>query len=213
MNPDDLWKTPVTPTGKVVRLEPLSEAHIPGMALAGRDESIWKYMLYANLSSTGSMAAWVRDMLGRQQAGTDLPFAVIHLATGRVAGATRYLEMRPLHRSLEIGGTWYAPEFQRTAVNTECKYLLLKYAFEEMNCIRVQFKSDARNEHSIRAIERLGAVREGVLRNHYILQDGTLRDSVYFSILDKEWPGVKRRLEDRLVNQMISCKGSICQKK
>ncbi|MDP2993645.1 MAG: GNAT family protein, partial [Anaerolineales bacterium] len=168
MNAEELWKTPVTLTGKVVRLEPLSEAHIPALALAGRDESIWKYMLYADLTSEESMTTWVRDMLRRQQTGTDLPFAVIHLASGRAAGATRYLEMRPPHRSLEIGGTWYAPEFQRTAVNTECKYLMLKYAFEEMNCIRVQFKTDVRNERSILAIERLGAVREGVLRNHYI---------------------------------------------
>ncbi|HEY5269393.1 MAG TPA: GNAT family protein [Anaerolineales bacterium] len=198
MNAEELWKTPVTLTGKVVRLEPLSEVHIPALALAGREESIWKYMLYADLTSEESMAAWVRDMLRSQQAGTDLPFAVIHLASGCAAGATRYLEMRPPHRSLEIGGTWYAPEFQRTAVNTECKYLMLKYAFEEMKCIRVQFKADLRNEQSIRAIERLGAVREGVLRNHYILQDGAFRDSVYFSILDQEWPEVKRRLEQRL---------------
>jgi len=198
MNVEELWKTPVTLTGKVVRLEPLSEAHIPALALAGREESIWKYMLYADLTSEESMTAWVRDMLRRQQAGTDLPFAVIHLASGRAAGATRYLEMRPPHRSLEIGGTWYAPEFQRTALNTECKYLMLKYAFEEMNCIRVQFKVDARNERSVLAIERLGAVREGVLRNHYILQDGTFRDSVYFSILDREWPATKILLEERL---------------
>ena len=198
MNAEELWKTPVTLTGKVVRLEPLSEAHIPALALAGRDESIWKYMLYADLTSEESMTAWVRDMLRRQQTGTDLPFAVIHLASGRAAGATRYLEMRPPHRSLEIGGTWYAPEFQRTAVNTECKYLMLKYAFEEMKCIRVQFKADLRNERSVLAIERMGAVREGVLRNHYILQDGTFRDSVYFSILDREWPATKIRLEERL---------------
>jgi len=198
MNAEELWKTPVTLTGKVVRLEPLSEAHIPALALAGRDESIWKYMRYADLTSEESMTAWVRDMLRRQQAGTDLPFAVIHLASGRAAGATRYLEMRPPHRSLEIGGTWYAPEFQRTAVNTECKYLMLKYAFEEMKCIRVQFKADVRNERSVLAIERIGAVREGVLRNHYILQDGTFRDSVYFSILDREWPVTKILLEERL---------------
>jgi len=198
MNSEDLWKIPVTLTGKVVRLEPLSEAHIRSLALAGQDESIWKYMLYADLTSEESMMAWVRDMLGRQQTGTDLPFAVIHMASGRVAGATRYLEMRPPHRSLEIGGTWYAPEFQRTAVNTECKYLMLKYAFEEMKCSRVQFKADVRNEQSIRAIERLGAVREGVLRNHYILQDGTFRDSIYFSILDREWPATKILLEERL---------------
>jgi RimJ/RimL family protein N-acetyltransferase len=198
MNAEELWKTPVTLAGKVVRLEPMTAAHIPGLAAAGKDESIWKLMLYGDLTSQDSMSAWVDDMLLRQAAGTDLPFTVIHLASGRIAGATRYLEMRPPHRSLEIGGTWYVPKFQRTAVNTECKYLMLKYAFEEMKCIRVQFKADARNERSIHSIERLGAVREGVLRNHYILLDGTLRDSAYFSILDREWPGVKRRLEQRL---------------
>jgi len=198
MNTEKLWVTPVTLIGRFVRLEPLSEAHIPMLALAGREQSIWKYMLYADLTSEGSMTAWVRDMLKRQEAGTDLPFAVILLTSGRVTGGTRYLEMRPSHRSLEIGGTWFAPEFQRTVVNTECKYLMLKYAFEEMKCIRVQFKADSRNERSIRAIERLGAVQEGVLRNHYILQDGKFRDSVFFSILDGEWPVIKNRLEERL---------------
>jgi len=198
MNDSDLWKAPVTLTGKVVRLDPLSEANIPTLAYAGRDESIWKYMVYGELTSEESMTTWVSDMLSRQHAGTDLPFAVIHRASERVAGATRYLEMRPAHRSLEIGGTWYAPEFQRTGVNTECKYLMLKYAFEVLNCIRVQFKADARNERSIRALEGLGAVHEGILRNHQILQDGTFRDSIYFSILDREWAGVKRRLEERL---------------
>jgi RimJ/RimL family protein N-acetyltransferase len=140
----------------------------------------------------------VRDILSRQAAGTDLAFAVIHLGSGGAIGATRYLEIRPPHRSLEVGGTWYATRFQRTAVNTECKYLLLKHAFEVLGCIRVQFKADARNQRSLRAIERLGAAREGVLRNHYITPDGGYRDSVYFSILDSEWPKVKERLEEML---------------
>jgi RimJ/RimL family protein N-acetyltransferase len=198
MNTEELWIKPITLTGKVVRLEPMTVDHVSGLSLAGKDESIWKYMLYGALTTKDSMSAWVDSILLLQAAGTDLPFTVIHLASGRVAGATRYMEMRPPHRSLEIGGTWYAPEFQRTAVNTECKYLLLKYAFEELNCIRVQFKADARNERSIRGIEHLGAIREGVLRNHYVLLDGIFRDSVYFSILDREWPGVKKRLEERL---------------
>jgi RimJ/RimL family protein N-acetyltransferase len=194
----DLWRTPVTITGRIVRLEPLSEEHIPGLTEAGKDENIWKFMLYGDLTQPENMAAWVRDILGRQASGTDLPFTVIHLPSGLVAGATRFMEMRPAHKGLEIGGTWYAPDFQRTGVNTECKYLMFKYAFETMGCIRVQFKVDARNERSIRAIERLGAVREGQLRNHMILQDGRIRDSVYFSILNKEWPGVKKKLEGKL---------------
>jgi RimJ/RimL family protein N-acetyltransferase len=198
MNQADLWRTPVTLTGRVARLEPLSESHIPGLTLAAQDESIWEYMLYGTIRSEEQMRAWVLDILNRQKTGTDLPFAVVHLESGQIAGATRFMDMRPQHRGLEIGGTWYGREFQRTAVNTECKYLLLKYAFETLGCARVQFKADARNERSLRAIERLGAVREGKLRNHYLLVDGTFRDSVYYSILDREWPGVKTGLESKL---------------
>ena len=189
---------PVTLTGSVVRLEPLSEQHVPDLTVAAHDERIWRYMLYAYPEDEEKMLAWVRDILTRQAAGADLAFAVIHLASGRAIGATRYLEIRTQHRGLEIGGTWYATGFQRTAVNTECKYLLLKHAFEVLGCICVQFKADARNLRSIRAIERIGAMREGVLRNHYILPNGGYRDSVYFSILDSEWPKVKERLEEML---------------
>jgi len=189
---------PITLTGKLVRLEPLSESHVPALIVAARDENIWRYMLYGYPDNEKKMLTLVRDLLQRQANGTDLPFAVIHLASGRAIGMTRYLEIRPEHRALEIGGTWYATEFQRTAVNTECKYLMLRHAFEALGCTRVQFKADARNARSIRAIERLGAVREGVLRNHMITPDGTLRDSVYFSILDREWSGVKARLEKML---------------
>jgi len=189
---------PVTLTGSVVRLEPLSEQHVPDLTVAAHDEHIWRYMLYAYPEDEEKMLAWVRDILARQAVGTDLAFAVIHLASGRAIGATRYLEIRPPHRSLEIGGTWYATTVQRTAVNTECKYLLLRHAFEVLGCIRVQFKADACNLNSLRAIERISAVREGVLRNHYILPDGGYRDSVYFSILDSEWPKVKERLEELL---------------
>ena len=189
---------PVVLSGKYVQLEPLTEEHSPGLAQAGGDPTIWKYMLYGNVINEQRMAEWVRDLLSRQATGTDLPFAVRHMATGRLAGATRYLDIRPAHRGLEIGGTWYGLEFQRTPVNTEAKYLLLRHAFESLGCIRVQFKTDSRNERSQKAIERLGAVREGVLRNHMILEDGAFRHSVYYSILDAEWPAVKQRLEDKL---------------
>jgi N-acetyltransferase len=190
---------PVVLDGKFVRLEPLSEAHVPGLTLAGQDTAIWRYMLYGEVISEAKMLAWVRDILARKAAGTDQPFAVIHKASGKVAGATRYMEIRPAHRGLEIGGTWYGTEFQRTAVNTETKYLLLLHAFEMLGCIRVQLKTDLRNERSQRAIERIGALREGVLRNHMVLEDGTIRHSVYFSIIDSEWPAVKVRLEEMLV--------------
>ena len=185
---------PVILTGKYVRLEPMTEAHVPGLTAIGLEESIWEHMLYGEMRSEEDMRAWVRSILS----GSDLPFVAIHLASGRVAGATRYLNIYPAHRGLEIGGTWYGLEFQRTAVNTECKYLLLKYAFETLGCIRVQLKTDSRNERSQRAIERIGAKREGVLRNHMILPDGRFRDSVYYSIIDSEWQGVKARLEEML---------------
>jgi RimJ/RimL family protein N-acetyltransferase len=189
---------PITLTGRVVRLEPLSEAHVPDLAIAGHDENIWRFMLYGNIQTEAQMHAWVQDILGRQSRGTDLPFAVIHRASGHAIGATRYLDIRQPDRGLEIGGTWYAPAFQHTSVNTECKYLLLEHAFEDLGCVRVQFKTDLRNERSQRAIERLGAVKEGILRNHMITPGGYLRSSVYYSILDSEWSAVKARLEEKL---------------
>ncbi len=189
---------PVTLTGRVVRLEPLALAHAADLAVAGQDESIWTYLPYATPHSEADMRAWIEEMLRRQARGADVPFAVVALATGRAVGSTRYMEIEPPHRHLEIGGTWYAPEYQRTAVNTEAKYLLLRHAFEALGCLRVQLKTDLRNERSQRAIERLGAVREGVLRNNMIMPDGFVRSSVYYSILDTEWTIVKRRLEDKL---------------
>ncbi|GAB4458952.1 MAG: GNAT family protein [Anaerolineales bacterium] len=192
------WVSPVTLTGKYVRLEPMTEAHIPALAEIGVGQSFWDFMLYGRMDTEADMANWVRDILSRAAKGTDLPFVAVHLASGRAAGATRYLNITPEHRGLEIGGTWYGLEFQRTAVNTECKYLLLKHAFETLGCIRVQLKTDLRNERSQKAIERIGAVKEGVLRNHMILPDGRIRHSVFYSILDSEWAGVKERLERML---------------
>jgi RimJ/RimL family protein N-acetyltransferase len=192
------WVEPITLTGKHVRLEPLSESHIPGLTAIGAGQDFWDFMLYGRITTEDDMRNWVRDIMSRAKKGTDLPFAVIHLASGRVAGATRYLNIMPKDRGLEVGGTWYGLEFQRTAVNTESKYLLFTHAFEALKCIRLQIKTDARNIRSQRAIERIGAVREGVLRNHMILPDGRYRDSVFYSILDSEWPAVKTRIEKML---------------
>ena len=194
----DMGVKPVVLEGHHVRLEPMTEAHIPGLAKIGVGQTFWDFMLYGNMDTEEDMANWVRDILARAEKGTDLPFAAIHLESGRVAGATRYLNIMPADRGLEIGGTWYGTDFQRTAVNTECKYLLLQHAFETLKCIRVQLKTDLRNERSQRAIERIGAVKEGVLRNHMILPDGRIRHSVFYSILDSEWEGVKKRLEGML---------------
>ena len=189
------WISPVILNGKYVRLEPMTEDHIPGLAEIGVGQTFWDFMLYGRMDSVEDMRNWVRDILSRAQNGTDLPFVAIHLASGKVAGATRYLNIMPKDRGLEIGGTWYGTEYQRTPVNTECKYLLLTHAFERLGCIRVQLKTDLRNVRSQNAIERIGAKREGILRNHMILPSGQFRDSVFYSILDSEWPEVKKRLE------------------
>ena len=155
-------------------------------------------MVYGRMDSEDDMRQWVMEILSREKKGTDLPFVVIHLASGRVAGATRYMNIMPKDRGLEIGGTWYGPEFQRTAVNTECKYLLFSHAFETLGAIRVQLKTDSRNERSQKAIERIGAKKEGILRNHMILQGGYFRHSVFYSVLDSEWPEVKKNLEEMM---------------
>lgn len=189
------WISPVVLNGKYVRLEPMTEDHIPGLAEVGVGQTFWDFMLYGRMDSLEDMRNWVRDILSRAQNGTDLPFVVIYVASGKVAGATRYLNIMPKDRGLEIGGTWYGTEYQRTPVNTECKYLLLTHAFERLGCIRVQLKTDLRNVRSQNAIERIGAKREGILRNHMILPSSQFRDSVFYSILDSEWPEVKKRLE------------------
>lgn len=189
------WVTPVTLSGMQVRLEPMAEAHIPALAEIGVGHDFWDFMVYGDMKTEDDMRGWVTDILVRVEKGTDLPFVVTHLESGRIAGATRYLNIMPNDRGLEIGGTWYGLDFQRTAVNTECKYLLLTHAFETLGCIRVQLKTDSRNERSQKAIERIGAKKEGVLRNHMVLPDGHVRHSVYYSILDSEWESVKKRLE------------------
>lgn len=194
-----LWISPVILNGEYVCLEPMTEDHIPGLAEIGVGQTFWDFMLYGRMDSVEDMRNWVRDILSRAEKGTDLPFVAIHLASGKVAGATRYLNIMPKDRGLEIGGTWYGTEYQRTPVNTECKYLLLTHAFERLGCIRVQLKTDLRNVRSQKAIERIGAKREGILRNHMILPSGQFRDSVFYSILDSEWPEVKKRLEELVV--------------
>jgi aspartate/methionine/tyrosine aminotransferase/RimJ/RimL family protein N-acetyltransferase len=189
---------PVVLIGNHIRLEPLSENHVPGLTLAGRDPEIWRYLPYGLLNSEEKMLDHVRALLEKAILGTDLPFVVIHIESGQSVGCTRYLEISTEHKSVEIGGTWFEAAFQRTVVNTETKFLLLRYAFEDLGCIRVQFKTDLRNLRSQKALERIGAKREGVLRNHMLRADGQFRDSVYYSIIANEWTHVKTHLETKL---------------
>ena len=187
---------PITLTGAHVRLEPLKLDHVADLTrAASTDPEIWRFMPYPTVITEADMLAQIQDLLGRQARGTDLPFAVWHLAEDRAIGMTRYLDIQVAHDALEIGGTWYTPSFQRTAVNTECKLLLLSHAFDTLGCVRVQIKTDLRNIRSQRAIERLGAVREGVLRAHMRMPDGYKRSSVYYSILVEEWPTIRARLQ------------------
>lgn len=190
--------SPVTLIGKIVRLEPLAPSHLADLTLAGKDERIWAFMRYGVIDCEEKMLEMIKDLLAHQTRGTDLPFTVISQASGKAIGMTRYLNIEQHNRAVEIGGTWYGAQYQRTGVNTECKLLLLEHAFEQLGCIRVQIKTDLRNERSQRAIERIGAVREGVLRDHMVLPDGTVRSSVYYSIIAREWPAVKKHLIELL---------------
>lgn len=198
-NPDAMQPAPIILAlpGGAARLEPLRADHAPDLFAASRPH-IWRFMAVKAPTVEIDVLAWIATALDNQRAGTDLPFAIIHVPSGRAVGSTRYLEIQPAHRSLEIGWTWITPDLQRTAINTECKLLLLRHAFEDLGCVRVQLKCDARNTQSRAAIERLGAVKEGVLRHHRVMPDGFLRDTVCYSILAAEWPAVRAGLETRL---------------
>ena len=195
---EEMKVQPVNLLGDHIQLVPLSEEYVPGLAIVGQDRIIWRYMIYGELTDEKKMLAHVRTLLKRVEQGTDMPFVVIHNQTGQPIGCTRYLAISPEHRKLEIGGTWYGLAYQQTGANTESKYLLLKHAFETLGCVRVQFKTSTRNIRSQKALARIGARKEGVLRNHMILPDGETRDSVYYSILPDEWPVVKGLLEGKL---------------
>ena len=186
---------PVTLTGKLARLEPLDLEHAPDLYDAGADDSIWRYLPRPGFTDLEDARAWVRQCLTEVNRGGRVAFAVVDPATGRAIGSTSYLDIDRPNRALEIGWTWYGTAWQRTGVNTECKYLLMGHAFEDHSARRVCLKTDSRNERSRRAILRLGAVEEGTWRNHRIAWDGMDRHSVFYIVIDSEWPDVKRRLE------------------
>lgn len=189
---------PIVLQGRQIRLEPLTEWHMPDLLHAARDERIWQYMFYGNLAEREHMETFITNALRLREAGTDLPFAVIHQTTNKAIGCTRFRDICYKHMKLEIGGTWYASEYQRSGVNLESKYLLLRHAFETFGILRVQFKTDIRNTRSRQSLEKLGAVQEGILRRSAIMPDGVIRDTAIYSILDTEWGRVKQHLESRL---------------
>ena len=194
---------PVVLTGEKVRLEPLLLSHAQDLLRAAADKTIWAYMPLSGFPDLRAVEMWIGDSLAAQSAGSDVPFAIVLPDTGVAVGSTRYMDIRRAHRGLEIGWTWLAPGVQRTRVNTEAKYLLLRHAFEDLGAYRVQLKTDARNVRSQRAIERIGAVMEGAHRRHMQTWDGHVRDTIYYSILDSEWPTVKQRLEGILSSTTV----------
>jgi N-acetyltransferase len=186
---------PETLEGTLIRLEPLAFKHEDGLLAAAQPVEIWEYIGTAPGQTREEMHAWILKALDQIKTGERVWFVIVRQSDECVLGATSYMDIHRKDRALEIGGTWLNPVVWRTPINTECKYLLLRHAFENLGCLRVQLKTDARNVRSQRAIERLGAVKEGVLRKHMLARDGYQRDSVMYSIIDTEWPAVKVRLE------------------
>ncbi|MBL8962922.1 MAG: GNAT family N-acetyltransferase [Phycisphaerae bacterium] len=184
--------------GGRARLEPLTLSHARGLLDAIDAPDLWRYMPVASPGTLGEMESVIAAAMEETGAGRGVAFAIIDRRTGRACGSTRYLDPQPANRSIEIGWTWLSRAVQRTAINRECKYLLLRHAFEVMGCVRVQLRCDGRNAQSQAAIAGLGAAREGVLRRHRVMWDGYIRDTVFFSILDDEWPRVAAGLLERL---------------
>ena len=189
--------TPVVLEGRHVRLEPLAKEHLAGLARVGLDEELWRW-IPVPVRTAEELDGYIETALEEQKRGVSLPFALIEKSSGRAVGSTRYANIDRTHHRLEIGWTWVARQWQRTAANTEMKYLLLRHAFETLKCMRVELKTDSLNDRSRAAILRIGAREEGTFRNHMITANGRIRHTVYFSIIDSEWPGVKAGLETKL---------------
>jgi RimJ/RimL family protein N-acetyltransferase len=194
------WLEPVTLRGAYARLEPLSHDQSGGLTEAVRDGELWK-LWYTAVPSPEGMAKEIDRRLGLQATGSMLPFTVFD-ADGKIAGMTTYMNVDAANRRVEIGSTWYAKRVQRSAVNTQCKLLLLTHAFEKLDCIAVEFRTHFFNHQSRRGIERLGAKQDGILRNHIVAPNGTLRDTVVFSIIAGEWPTVKAHLNYQLNDKL-----------
>lgn len=188
---------PVTLQGRHATLEPLAHSHADGLRLAVADGELWK-LWFTTVPSPDGVRAYIEQLLAQREQEKAFAFAVRDNTSGKIVGSTRYLNIDAANRRLEIGGTWYAQSAQRTGINTECKLMLLAHAFEALGCIAVEFRTDWFNKRSQSAIERLGARRDGVLRNHMIMPDGRIRDSVVYSIIKNEWPGVKTNLQHKL---------------
>ncbi|HEX8391452.1 MAG TPA: GNAT family protein [Longimicrobium sp.] len=188
---------PVVLEGAHVRLVPITAEHVPSLWEAADDPELWRYTL-TQVHSHDDMRRYVDAALRLQEQGTALPFVTTEAATGRVIGSTRFGNVEAWHRRVEIGWTWIAAPWQRSPINTEAKFLMLRHAFETLGCVRVELKTSAQNQKSRRAIARIGAREEGILRKHAISEHGVIRDTVYFGIVDDDWPQVRARLQAML---------------
>jgi len=191
----------------VVRLEPLSTTHLAGLTDVGLDAELWRWTLN-QISTPGDMRGYVEAALAAAAEGREVPFATIERASGKVVGSTRYLSIDAHHRRLEIGYTWIAPAWQRSAVNTEAKLLMLRHAFASLGALRVEFKTDSLNDRSRAALLAIGATEEGTLRNHMVTDAGRRRHSVYFSVIEEEWPRMRQHLESRLARLIRAVQGA-----
>jgi N-acetyltransferase len=185
---------PIVLEGAGTRLEPLERTHLDGLAAVGLDPAVWRWVT-VGVRTRDELAGWIGDALADRAAGTAMPFVTIERASGRAVGSTRFLNVDRGNRHVEIGWTWVAPAWQRSGINREAKLLMLRHAFETLGCLRVEFKTDALNDASRRALVGIGATFEGIFRNHVISQDGRLRHSAWYSVTDRDWPPVRDRLE------------------
>jgi len=188
---------PVTLEGRIVRLEPLSLDHVPGLAEVALDPEVWRWTI-ARPQTEADLRDWTSAAIAGRESGTELPFATIDLATGRPIGSSRYLNIVLEHRRLEIGWSWVAPPWQRTGANREAKLLMLSHAFDTLGCRRVEFKTDSNNEKSRTALLGIGAQFEGIFRKHMVMPGDGVRHSAWYSVVDDDWPAVRERLESLL---------------
>lgn len=197
--PTPLVVPPVTLEGQAVRLAPLEMSHAPALA-AVLEPALFEHFNVV-LSTLGDVEAYIAETLAAAERGVERPFVILEKETGTPVGSTRYLDIQRKHRTLEIGSTWLARRVWRSRVNTECKYLLLRHAFEDLKVMRVQLKTDRRNARSRAAIERIGGRFEGILRHHMLVRGGVVRDTAFYGFIDSEWPEAKARLEAMLAGR------------
>jgi RimJ/RimL family protein N-acetyltransferase len=201
------WVEPVVLEGSLVRLEPLAPEHLAGLIDIGLEADIWRWMPIP-IQTPGEMRSWLDTSLEAADGGSEMPFATIVRDGDKVVGSTRYMNIEPRHRRLEIGYTWINPRWQRSAVNSEAKLLMLRHAFDTLGALRVEFKTDSLNERSRAALAGIGATEEGTMRNHMVTQSERRRHSVYFSIIEEDWPRVRQQLEARLARHARAAQAS-----